>query len=966
MKKLLLTLFAVLGLVTANAGTVTFDFTSNDYGLPNDGETYVTDPTTITQDGVSITFTGSWRMWTDGLREYYKNGASFEVSANGKNVTKVSWTVVSGATFALDGTTTNITEWTGSATSVKFNTTASANKAVETITVEFDGEGGGNQGGGDEPVTPPVDPDPDPQPTDGDVLTNAAILDANTQTYGEYTYTGASGAVYALQCAGSYGSIQLRSNNNNSGVVVTKSAGNVKSISVTFNENTTANRVVNVYASNTAYTAPSDLYAAGLTPVATFTYDGTTKTYTYTFTEDYAYVGIRSSNGALYLDNINVVWGEGGNTGGGDEPVNPPVDPQPGEGGTVTYDTAAQGYTNSQKVTSYTSDGVTFTMDKGTGNNDPAYYNTGSALRLYGGNTMTISVATGNITNVAFTFSSGEGTNAITASEGSYDAGNWTGSASEVIFTVGGTSGHRRVATVTVTYVVGGEAPAVAAPTFKMIEGEYCHVLEITSATEGAAIYYTTDGTNPTTASTLYTAPIEIWEKCTVKAIAVADGQSSNVASYNATPVVYIENFSPLSDFPTGTNFIINGKMTAVYQNGSNTIVRDVNGTSMLVYGYNQPELANGDTFNKLEGTYSPYNELPEITNPVYGEITKGGTPVEALEYSIEEVTLPMLFTYMTLTDVDITDVNARNYNITSGDVTVAGYDNFNLGNITEDMEGVTVRGFVGAYKGNLQFWVTEVVEYTLEAPVFNPASGATVTAGQSIEITAAEGTVYWMDLAYEEYGFEPYDADACIIPYNARPGSTVTFRAYAATEDGLSKTVEAVYTVAGKADPQLVWTVDGETVTEFTYDMAKNTVDDLPKLEGIISGELTITSSNEAVATINDELGVDILAAGTTVITATLAETSQYAAATASFTLTVVGNEVEETFTQLLSNPGKLKKNILEGEELGASEGWSMQCMNTEKNLESSNTMTLPDGTKLISIKTSNGAQNTVTLPSE
>ncbi|MCH5347557.1 MAG: hypothetical protein J1E63_10620, partial [Muribaculaceae bacterium] len=72
-----------------------------------------------------------------------------------------------------------------------------------------------------------------------------------------------------------------------------------------------------------------------------------------------------------------------------------------------------------------------------------------------------------------------------------------------------------------------------------------------------------------------------------------------------------------------------------------------------------------------------------------------------------------------------------------------------------------------------------------------------------------------------------------------------------------------------------------------------------------------------------------------------------------------------EETFTQLLHNPNKAKKNILEGEDLGAPEGWSMQCMNLEKNLESSDRMTV-NGEQYISIKTSNGAQNTVTLPSE
>lgn len=80
----------------------------------------------------------------------------------------------------------------------------------------------------------------------------------------------------------------------------------------------------------------------------------------------------------------------------------------------------------------------------------------------------------------------------------------------------------------------------VANPVFSPVAGTYTppQSVTITSATPGASIFYTTDGSTPTPASTLYTGAIAVSTTQTIKAIATFAGfnQSSVVsAAYSMT-----------------------------------------------------------------------------------------------------------------------------------------------------------------------------------------------------------------------------------------------------------------------------------------------------------------------------------------------------------------------------------------------------------------------------------------------
>lgn len=117
------------------------------------------------------------------------------------------------------------------------------------------------------------------------------------------------------------------------------------------------------------------------------------------------------------------------------------------DNGSVPTETS---FTFTQTVESVTQDGVTVAFAQAGGSNPPKYYDTGSAIRCYAKNTITVTAQ--GITSIVFTFGSGDGSNTITADNGTFTTNTWTGAADKVVFTIGGTSGHRRIAGLKVAY----------------------------------------------------------------------------------------------------------------------------------------------------------------------------------------------------------------------------------------------------------------------------------------------------------------------------------------------------------------------------------------------------------------------------------------------------------------------------------------------------------------------------------
>jgi len=141
-----------------------------------------------------------------------------------------------------------------------------------------------------------------------------------------------------------------------------------------------------------------------------------------------------------------------------------------------------------------------------------------------------------------------------------------------------GSTAKRAVDDISITL---GGTPKVATPTFSVAGGEYTEAqsVEISCTTEGATIYYTTDGNTPTESSTVYSGAIEISSNTTLKAIAV----KSEMRNSDEAEVTYTINIpQPVSEaqyalvtsndqLEAGKEYIIVGKNSTSYYAMSTT-----------------------------------------------------------------------------------------------------------------------------------------------------------------------------------------------------------------------------------------------------------------------------------------------------------------------------------------------------------------------------------------------------------
>ena len=292
----------------------------------------------------------------------------------------------------------------------------------------------------------------------------------------------------------------------------------------------------------------------------------------------------------------------------------------------------------------------------------------------------------GRITQVVITFSAltvddasklmfKGGSSEVTATSGG-TAGTWNSTAKTLTWTPGANdnftyfafyqngkaaSGTNYLASsdaIVVTYI-----PSCAIPTFTPNGGLFVGSQEISLActTTNATIYYTTDGSTPTTSSSVYTEPFTINETTTIKAFGVKDGlANSGVATATFTKV------EPLTSMEAVYNKAIEvgSTSTAVIIDFDNWVITGTNGNSpsqawvtdgtgfgAVIYKPSTSALGfvSGNTLSgrvqcnvkKYTSTSNPsysYVQLDNLTSSTPGLTTGTGGSVDPIAKSIDEL----------------------------------------------------------------------------------------------------------------------------------------------------------------------------------------------------------------------------------------------------------------------------------------------------------------------------------------
>ena len=231
-----------------------------------------------------------------------------------------------------------------------------------------------------------------------------------------------------------------------------------------------------------------------------------------------------------------------------------------------------------------------------------------------------------------------------------------------------------------------------------MTSGNYpsAQSVALTCATDGASIYYTTDNSDPSASSTLYSAPLTISSTTTVKAIAIKGTDKSSIVQADYTFPVEINNISDLSKIATNTFVKFNNSLNAIIQKGTSLYVKDETGY-MQLYGTLSDTYSNGDVLPAgVCGTLAIYNGGYEIKNPMNISTKTTGSPITPENSTINSFTVADANKYVKISNINYNLAKTKFY---LGTDSLLAYNSLGITMPTADVTGCDVEGIIVIYK---------------------------------------------------------------------------------------------------------------------------------------------------------------------------------------------------------------------------------------------------------------------------
>jgi LruC domain-containing protein len=412
----------------------------------------------------------------------------------------------------------------------------------------------------------------------------------------------------------------------------------------------------------------------------------------------------------------------------------------------------------------------------------------------------------------------------------------------------------------------------VAAPQFSPAAGTFTSAqsVTLTSATSGASIYYTTDGTDPTTSSSLYSIAVAITANTTLKAIAIKTGMSNSPITSGVFTILGAASdptFTPVAGTYTGSQTITiattstGAKINYTTDGSTPSATVGTQYTGPITIGVNTTikAIAYGTTYANSNVVSNVYNI--KVATPVLSVLAGTYNLPQSLSITCSTANAKIYYT------TDGTTPSATNGTFYTGAIAIGVNTNINVIAINTGMTNSdpvsanyvisldkvaspTFTPIAGIYAGSQSVTIASStagvsIVYTLDGTLPSKTNGiaytspVTIGSDATLKAYAYKTNMIDSDVASGDYKIKPAVITYIPVPGNyttaqsvvlacVTPGVTIRY-----TTDGTvpSKTVGSVYSAAIslsanttlKAIAYKTGLEDGDVVSgDYTFQLAK------------------------------------------------------------------------------------------------------------------------------------------------